>query len=256
MSLFDHFRTNEQAYARRLLDLSHTVASRYQPKLLNFLDPREQFIARAIVGSVDGVCVSFEGGYDQAERKRAVIHTEYDEVSFEDFQLTLLSINHHASFQHRDLLGSLLGIGLKREMFGDILISASTKQCIVASEVGGYVLTHLRKVGRYAVGCESIEWSFLVPPDDQWKMKNCSVSSLRLDAVLTELLSTSRSKAAQLIKSGKVKVNWGVVEHVAETLQEGDMISVKGYGRYQFAEIVGRTKKEKYRIRLGRKEER
>jgi RNA-binding protein YlmH len=255
MSLFDHFRANEQPFAQRVLDICQTVAERYQPKRLNFLDPREQFIVQAIAGTVEGVSVSFSGGYDQAERRRAVIYTEYDEVSFEDFQLTLLSVSHHAAIQHRDLLGSLLGIGLKREMFGDILISETARQCIVASEVVGYVLTHLRKVGRHAVVCESVDWKALIPPGDQWKMKVCSVSSLRLDVILAELLSVSRTKATPLIKGGKVKVNWKVTEQPAEGLREGDILSVKGHGRFQLVEIVGKTRKDKFRVQLGRKEE-
>jgi RNA-binding protein YlmH len=257
VSIYHHFRAEERAFVERIIEWSDLVTERYQPKLTSFLDPREQFIVQSIVSRTADANVSFFGGYEQAERKRALIIPDFLEVSPDDFQVALLSIEGNYKslpFEHRDVLGSLVGLGLKRSTFGDILLSEESQQILVTEEIAEYVIVHLQQISRYDVRCEMIDWDLIEIEAEGWVYKDTTVSSLRLDLILSELLPFSRSKAVPLIKSGKVKVNWRVVEHASATLEEGDVLSVKGYGRFLLANIDGLTKKQKYRIRLGKKE--
>jgi RNA-binding protein YlmH len=257
LSIYHHFRVEERALVERVVEWADLVSERQQPRLTSFLDPREQFIVQSIVGRNVDVHVSFYGGYEQAERKRAIIVPDFFEVSPEDFQVTLLSVegNYKAlPFEHRDLLGSVLGLGLKREKIGDLLLSEEKQQIIVAKEIAEYISLHLQQVSRYDVRCESIDWDDIHIEAEDWVYRDTTVSSLRLDVILSEILPFSRSKAVPLIKTGKVKVNWKVVEHAASTLEEGDILSVKGYGRFLLAKLDGQTKKQKYRVQLGRKD--
>ncbi|WP_202077022.1 RNA-binding protein [Caldalkalibacillus salinus] len=254
MSFYDHFRPEEHAFVEKVADWADIVQERYQRRLTNFLDPREQFIVQSVVGRLADINVSFFGGYEQSERKRALIYPEYDEVSPEDFQVTLLSIEQDVNVSHRDVLGSLLGIGLKREKFGDILIADSHKQLLVAGDIADYVLGHFHQVSRYHVTLQTHHLDELVPPSDPWQSFDRTVSSLRLDVILSELLPLSRSKVTTLIKGKKVKVNWRLVEQAGMVLQKGDILSVKGFGRFLFSSIQGQTKKGNIRVSLGRKE--
>lgn len=256
MGVYQHFRAEEKPFIERITEYAETVQERYQSVLTNFLDPREQFIVQAVVGRLADIKVVFFGGYEQAERKRALIIPDFFEVSPEDFKVTLLSIAgsyKSPPFEHRDVLGSVLGLGLKREKLGDILISDEAQQCIVAEEIAPFISAHLQQIHRTSVQCETISLEQIQPSSESWSFKETTVSSLRLDAILAELLSISRSKAVPLIKAGKVKVNWRVVEQISMLLDEGDVLSVKGYGRFLFAKVEGRTRKERLRVQLGRK---
>lgn len=256
MSVYQHFRVDEKPFVERIIEYSELVQERYQTKLTSFLDPREQFIVQSIVGRLAGIKAEFYGGYEQAERKRALIVPDYMEVTPDAFRVALIGISGSYKtppFEHRDVLGSVLGLGLKREKIGDLLISTEAQQCVVAEEIAGFVTGHLQQIHRSSVSTEQLPLSAVHPSDEEWVYKDTTVSSLRLDVILAELLPISRSKAVPLIKSGKVKVNWKVVEQTSLTLDEGDVLSVKGYGRFLFAQIEGRTKKDKLRVRLGRK---
>ncbi|WP_025027683.1 RNA-binding protein [Caldalkalibacillus mannanilyticus] len=256
MTLYAHFRPEEKPLVERILEWTELVSDRKTSKLTPFLDPREQFIVRSIVGRTYDVKVSFFGGYMGAERQRAMLTPEYVEVSPEDFQVTLLSIQpkqKSITLTHRDVLGSLLGLGIKREKFGDILLTDSAQQCLVSQDISSFVLLNLQQIHRYAIQCESIPLHDIVPAIGEWKYKETTVSSLRLDVVLSELLSLSRAKVAPLIKGGRVKVNWKVTEHSSLQLEAGDIVSVKGFGRFLFSAIEGITKKQKFRVVLGEK---
>lgn len=257
MALLNHFRPEERMFALRVMEWAELVASRHRPRLTSFLDPREQLIVQAIVGREAGIQVSFNGGYEQAERKRAYLYPDYLEESDLDYELALLSVRtgqKEIPFSHRDLLGSILGLGLKREKVGDIILTEETAQVIVTEDIADYIHIHLEQIGRYRVSTTRLEWSQLVLPEEKWLYQQASVSSMRLDAILAELTRLSRSKVIPLIKSGKVKVNWKIVDQPSFQLEEGDQLSVQGYGRFLFAKVEGKTKKDRFRVTLGRKE--
>ncbi|MDQ0339240.1 RNA-binding protein YlmH [Caldalkalibacillus uzonensis] len=251
--LKQHFRTEERPFVERITEWAELVGVRHQPRLTPFLNPREQFIIRSVVGHIPDVSVTLWGGYDQAERKRALIIPAYWDAGHKEFQLSLLAIEHSQAGEitHRDVLGSLLGLGIKREVVGDILITPETKQVIVVKEMEEYIRLYLTQIGRQRVKIERVEWSALSVPDETWDQLTAVVSSLRLDVIVAECIRLSRAKAMQLIKSGRVKVNWKTEDHPAETVSEGDTISIKGFGRFLFKEIDRKTRKDKFRIYLG-----
>jgi RNA-binding protein YlmH len=253
LSIFHHFRPEEKPLVERTIEWVELAGERKQARLTHFLDPREQFIVKSIAKRDNDVKVSFYGGYDEAERKKALIVPEFIEVSPEDFHVTLLSVQgSYKALEHRDVLGSLLGLGVKREKFGDILLSEESQQLIVSSDIADFIEIHLNQISRYSVSCQSISWDQLNASRDEWIMRDTTVSSLRLDVILSEVLNFSRTKVAPLIKQGRVKVNWRVVEHSSLTLEEGDVLSVKGHGRFLFFKVEGQTKKQKFRVQLGR----
>lgn len=261
MSIHQHFRPDEQPFVDRVLEWAENASVRHQTRLTDFLDPREQFILRSVAGSFTDIKVLFFGGYEQAERKRGLIVPEYVQVDSETFQMALLSIcpsqgksSAPRSWRHRDVLGSLAGLGIKRTMIGDILMTEDEAQVIVAAEMADFIQLHLQKIGRVPVTCASVDWSHLKIPEDEWQYINRTVSSLRVDVIVSELIRLSRTKTTRLIKAGRVKVNWKIVDQPAETVEEGDVLSVQGFGRYLFAGIEMMTKKQKYRVLLGKKD--
>ncbi|MFS0654182.1 RNA-binding protein [Bacillus sp. 179-C3.3 HS] len=249
--IYQHFRKDEQPFVDQVLGWKKIALDQYRLKLTDFLDPREQFITQSVIQHSDELGIMFFGGYDEAERKRAMIYPDYLAPSFEDFELTYFQVNYAKKFisiEHPKLLGSLIGTGLKRQKFGDLIFSEECVQFICTSDVADFVRAQLTHVGRAAVSLEEIRQTDIKPVISETSIKEDTISSLRLDAVCAAVSRQSRQKAQLLVKNGLVKVNWKVTEDPSFTIEEGDQLSVRGFGRFCLKTIDGKTKKDKFKV--------
>lgn len=251
-NIMQHFRKDEHPFIERVIEWKKEVEDRYAPKLTAFLDPRELHIVQSIVGNHDGLSVYGEGMFQEAERKRVYIAPSYFIPTMEDYDITVLQLTFPSKFvqlKHPDVLGALLSLGIDRKHFGDIRIAEETIQFACTSEIASYVKTNLKKVGKIHVRIQELEnMDQLIPPQGEWKEQRLTVSSMRLDAVLSSSFNLSRQKSQNLIRGSKVKVNFALCEETDFELQEGDLVSCRGYGRFKIDGIEGRTKKEKIRL--------
>jgi RNA-binding protein YlmH len=173
----------------------------------------------------------------------------------EDFQIALLEIDYPKKFvtiEHPQVLGSLMSLGLKRGKFGDILIKDGRIQFFAAKEVCDYIKNNLESIGRSGVKLTEINLNSSICSDVLWTDEHVTVSSLRLDTIVSNIHHLSRQKSQLFIGQGLVKVNWTLIENSAFEVCEGDLISVRGYGRARIMSIDGKTKKEKWRIQVGK----
>ncbi|MBB5323760.1 RNA-binding protein YlmH [Anoxybacillus tepidamans] len=254
MNLYQHFRKEEHHFIDQVLQWREFVKAQYCPKLTDFLDPREQEIVRLVIGNDEEVNLSFFGGASFVERKRALLYPSYFQPEQEDFALTLFSVRYPSKFvslEHRQVLGSLMSLGLKRGKFGDILIKDEGVQFIVAKEIADYTRLHFHAVGKTKISLEEKPLTEIIVLEEQWKEATVTVSSLRLDAVLSQVFGVSRQNAQSLIENGLVKVNWKVVEQAHLECKEGDVLSARGLGRLKMIAIDGKTKKDRWRIQVG-----
>lgn len=253
-----HFRKDEQPFIEQVMGWQREVEDRYAQKLTDFLDPRQRFIVEAIIRQAEDLNIETAGLFADAERMRVMIAPSYFVPTVEDFQMVVYTIQYPSKFvqlKHPDVLGALLSLGMDRSKFGDIRVAENTVQFAVAKEVGDYVRANLTSIGKINVHVEELtEGVELISTEDEWTESSYTVSSMRLDVVLATVLNISRQKAQNLIASGRVKVNWTVREAVAFELQEGDIISARGFGRLKVMATEGRTKKDKIRLLAGRLE--
>lgn len=255
MSIYQHFRTEERDFVDQVIHWKEFVEDTYGPKLTDFLDPREQQIVQMIIGTQSGMGVKFFGGSEVNERKRAFIFPEYYKVESEDFQIQLHEINYPSKFvtiEHPQVLGSLMSIGLKRGKFGDILVQDGRVQFFSAKEVSDYIKLQLTSIGRSTVSLEEVPLRDALKIGEVWQEYMLTVSSLRLDTVLSALHNLSRQKSQIMIQQGLIKVNWTIIENPAFECGESDVISARGYGRAKIISIEGKTKKDKWRILAGK----
>lgn len=257
MSLYQHFRKEEHAFLDQVLEWKDLVDLQYRPKLTDFLDPREQEIVKQVIGQNGDVLVDFLGGRPTSERRRALLFPQYHQPSNEDFMLTYFEIIYPVKFvsiDHRKVLGSLMSLGLKRGKFGDILTNDELMQVVVADEISEYLLLNLQSIGKATVSLKKISQESLIEEKDEWIEQVTTVSSLRLDVVIAAIYNLSRQKVQTIIQNGLVKVNWKITDQPSFECREHDVLSVRGYGRSRIHIIEGKTKKDKWRIKVGRQQ--
>ncbi|MFY0545584.1 RNA-binding protein [Brevibacillus sp. H7] len=254
MSIFNHFRKEELPFVERALEMLTLVERKQSMRLTDFLDPRQLSILQSLSSQVQDVTVSASGGYEGAERVRALLHPDYFVVEEADFGLTLLHIQADQRFltlQHRDVMGALLHVGLKREKFGDMIVGSQGCYVVIAAEVADFVCSQVTHIHRVPVRFEAVDWQDFQPPEIRFAEKTVTVPSPRVDAVIGEVYNLSRAKALVPIRAGKLKVNWKIVDDPAHALQAGDMISLAGFGRFRILEVSGPTRSGRLRMIVG-----
>ncbi|QHS22183.1 RNA-binding protein [Virgibacillus sp. MSP4-1] len=254
MDIYQHFRKEEQAFIDQALAWREEVEQTYQRKLTDFLDPREQIILSSVIGNHPDMNLHFFGGDDQTERKRAILAPFYEEIHNEDFDIVVLQSKFARKFveiTHRDVLGALMSLGIKRKKAGDLMVVDDTVQIVADKELATFLELHLTGIKKTRLQFTSVPLDEMKPSPEQWQKKEGTVSSLRLDTVMKEIYNLSRNKTSEWIQKGYVKVNHRVVENPAFQMEEGDMISVRKKGRSKLIQISGQTKKEKWRILTG-----
>ncbi|PGO27689.1 RNA-binding protein [Bacillus cereus] len=252
MSIYEHFRPDEEVFVDKVLEWKQ-AAEYHQVKLTDFLDPRQQQIVSMVIGQGE-VAVRFDGAMPESERKRALIYPDYLELNEEEFQVEVLEIDYPSKFytlEHRQILGAFMSLGLTREKCGDILLQENRAQIAVAKEVASYIEMNLQSIGKVKVSLTPVQAEQILLVGEKWGEKSGTVSSLRLDVLLAEMLHISRQKVQPLIKGGLVKVNWKTVEQTAYECFPGDVFSVRGYGRSKIFSVEGKTKRDKWRILYG-----
>jgi RNA-binding protein YlmH len=254
MEIYQHFRKEEHHFIDQVLEWQETVKRQYAPKLTDFLDPREQQIVQSVIGRNEEVYISFFGGAPFVERKRALLYPPYFQPADEDYDIALFEVHYPSKFvslEHRQVLGALMSLGLRRGKFGDILMKEERIQFLVANEIADYILLHLHAIGKANVSVEKRPLTEIITLEEKWQDTTITASSLRLDAILSQAFHVSRQKIQSFIENGFVKVNWKIVEHAHFECQQGDILSARGFGRCKIISIEGKTKREKWRIRIG-----
>lgn len=221
----------------------------------NFLDERQcaeaEMWCRKNTG---GLHYKFYGGFTGASRKILAIYPDYlEDYIIEDFPLKCLTFSYRKEdkLTHRDFLGSFMGIQIKREKIGDIVVSEGLAQTAVNEITAKLIMSTVSKIGRTGVKI-SDNRNFELSIADIQKFKEISgtVASMRLDCIVALAVNTSREKASAIIRADRVDINHFTVSSVSHEIKEGDILSVRGCGRFILSCINGVTKKNRIHIVL------
>lgn len=188
---------------------------------------------------------SLDGGYEQAERRVAIFGAE-------SAPLRLLCVapkdkKFADALCHRDFLGALLSLGIKRQVLGDIVIHDNRGYLFCLESISDYIIDNLTSVKHTSVRCSvanELPQGAIALPEE----KTVSVASLRADAVIAEIYNLSRSEAQELFPVGRVSLRGKVFDNPSYLLKDGDLISVRGLGRFICGGVCGHTRKGRLKL--------
>lgn len=232
----------------RVLDKMDASERRNIPTATCFLTAREQALAEALLKSSGCAAFSFFGGAPECERAVCCFLPDYLDETYltgEDSPVAAVRAQFRAAdaITHRDLLGSLMGSGIKRETVGDLYVGEGQCDFLVLREVLPYVLQNLTSAGRAQLSLREIAFSEIVIPPARVQEKRESVSALRLDSIVAAGCDLSRSAASELIRRGAVTLEHFPCDKPDRTVAPGSTISVRGKGRLKLASVDGTTRK-------------
>ncbi|MEM7772720.1 MAG: photosystem II S4 domain protein [Cyanobacteria bacterium P01_A01_bin.37] len=239
----------------RIIDQANQAIRIWDVVLTDFLSPPELVDAQQMFSRLTEIHCMDWGGYPQAERKRLAIARPELPLDPEQVEVVALSIAGNFLFDsatHRDFLGAMLGTGIVREKLGDIIVLGERgAQAVVVPEMAEFLEMSLTQVRSVPVKTRRIDLSELRIREPKKKEMTTVEASLRLDAIASFGFGMSRSKMADLISGGDVRVNWKETTQPSRNLDSGDLVAIRGKGRLEIGDIAT-TKKGRYRIELVR----
>ncbi len=256
----------KKPFEAHICDKCERAERTFTPCFTAFLTPEEAVEAQRTAKSFSELfCLSF-GGFSEAERVvlgffARSVYAEPMSASKEDelyrayveqAELCYMHIvgSGFVSFDHRAVLGSLMALGLKRETLGDIYVSDNGHEAYVVtlSAVAPFIADGLKTVGRDTVKVRIVTVDELPHISQHFCDLSLTLASLRLDALLSDALNLSRENAKKLIRAGRVSLNHSECTSTDKAFDEGDRVSVKGYGKLYIEAFQGKTQKDRFRV--------
>lgn len=247
MSFFD---SSEELFANRIKSLKEKASKNNQMSILKFLNLRQQDIVKQIIGKNNDIFLYLDGGYENSEYKKCIISGR--ELDYPDFGIDLLKIEYNKKYlepNHRMILGALMALGIKRETFGDIIVNSDGTFIVCSKEMTSFLKQEFRTLSHQPI--ELTLFNGEINNVDEYEVKKCFVSSLRMDNIISAMYNLSRSDSQNMIDSELIKLNHSICLNKSQMVKESDIISVRGKGRMKVIKINGLSKSNKIIIELG-----
>ena len=242
---FQNLSPDDKLLIRKVLDWIKLSENMFIVKYSNFLDERQCCIINTAFSIMHFKNFVFYGGYDNAKRRVLVIYSDGYNIKYNDFPFKPIFICFRKKdvLSHRDFLGCLMSHQIKRDMIGDITVKEGICAIFAIDSVYNYIIDNMSKVGSVGVELFKEMTDFDFDIENNYETIKGSVSSLRLDSVISIAIKLSRSRATELIKGIGVNVNYIFTRDPSQLINENDVFSIQGYGKYIFSEVSGNTKK-------------
>ena len=238
---------------KRLIELSKVAYQRGIVTYSDFLNLNELNILHTTPKQEWFSTYETFGGYEYSERQMVAFLP--DALCYEHiYPISMLKISplqkkFSEQLSHRDYLGAILNLGIERCKIGDILVEEEGAILFVCHSLEAFIMDELTRIRHTSVRVTREETETFSYTPSVKEMKG-TVSSLRLDSLLSLAFASSRSKLVAYIENGKVFVNGKLITSNGYQIKEDDIVSVRGLGRFQFKETVSQTKKGRYYVTL------
>lgn len=256
--LSKYSKPEDKLLISKMLDKIELSSNKNKIEYTDFLDVYQKHLLEKILKQEKIENYIITGGTEVTERNiiifypyklKNVVELDYRKV----LPITCIRINlpkeMHKKYSHRDYLGGLIKLGVKREKLGDIFVFEDGADILVLDEISKFILTNIDSLTRFSKS--KIERINLVDIREKKVNKEeikIIASSMRLDCIVSEILRTSRGIAEEIIKDQRVFVNFENVDKLTKQIKVEDLITIRGKGRFEISEIEGITKNNKIRL--------
>ena len=237
----------------KVIDKAYSCMKNYDVRNTDFLNPYEIKNSISILNSFNDIKYTIDGGFDEAERSLICIYPYYMDYDDIESSVKVLQIEGNFKFKeikHKDYLGALLNLGIKREKIGDINIHDNFCQVIVSKDIADFIIINLGKVSRNNVTVKEINKEDILYTKPKYKEASFTVSSQRLDCLISGIYNISRQESLKLINAEKVFVDYEKITSTSKIVEREALISVRGKGRAIIDDIGDITKKGKIKVKV------
>lgn len=238
---------------KRFEDLDNRAYQKGYPVFTDFCDAAELMILHSMSFSCE---TETNGGYDFSERQMACFMPSdafLEEVSFpmQAVKIAPISPKFADTLTHRDFLGALMNLGIKRELMGDLLVDKSSNSCIIfcVDHIAPFITDNMVRVKHTDVTASVIDFSESgFTPD--FRNETLIITSDRLDSFVAAAAHTSRTQGTALIDGEKVMINNRIEKSHTKGVMEGDIVTIRGKGKFRVREFYGQTQKGRMKVSI------
>ncbi len=162
--------------------------------------------------------------------------------------IKLCEIVSYNKLTHREILGSLFGLNITNDSFGDIVIYNNRYYVFLMNDISEFVINNLNMIGNNYVKVKYADIDIIKDYEREFLDCYVIVSSLRIDTVISRIININRDNVKDIIKDKEVILNYEVLNNNSYVLKKGDIFSIRGYGKYKYIGIDKTTKKDNYII--------
>lgn len=242
---FLNYNKDFEYLIKRIEDVCNQAYIFNYPKSLFFVNKYEKAIINDYLKYYPNIKASYFSMINNAEQELLVIYQ--DNLINNDYS-NLLKISYPTKFfnlNHRDVLGSLLGLGIKRNNIGDIMKVNDDLYVEVKKEISDLILDNLDKIGKSKVKLSIVDKEITRKQD--FLSNQGVVKSLRLDNVVKLITKMSNSEVRDYLLGQNVKVNQIIKDDFSYIINNDIELSLKGYGRFIIeVNSIKKTKKDNY----------
>lgn len=236
----------QEEFLLRIEDLRRRCDNKNIVTYTSFLTPAE----KKCVEKKNYRNILIFGGTVGAERCRIFFLNDNSDFDVNDYISAFEIDFKFENLTHKDFLGALIGLGIKRESIGDIYVFENKAYFFVTKEIEKFIQNNLDKVGRAGVIIKKINNEDVKPPVLKTEEVKFTVQTVRLDSIIAGGFRISREDAVRLIKLGIVMKDYEVCDNSSVKIETGAVISARGYGKFKVDEIGGVSKKERIFVKV------
>ena len=253
-------KDEEKLLIAKVLDKIKMVESKNRFENTDFLDLSQKSIIQDILLKRKQTNYEFFGGFETAERTMLIVYPSIyeDTVNFEKIYNQIISILRitlpkelQGTFEHKTYLGAIMKLGVKREKVGDIVVRNDGADIIISKEIEKFLINSLTDLTRFKKSkIEIIKLDDIKYEEKAKEIYKINVPSMRLDAIVGEIAKVSRNDANLYINQERVFVNFKLELRNTKQITEGDIITIRGKGRYTVSKIIGETRSKRINLEV------
>ena len=211
----------------------------YNGESTNFLDPSTY---KNVINKLKGI--NYNTYYPYEDSDKVIIYTNNIP------EIKLLEIVSYDKLTHREIMGSLFGLNIDSELFGDIIITNNHFYIMVINSIYDLIINNFNMVGSHHIKLKEVPINTLKNYKRQYQELTIIVSSIRIDNVISSIIGTSREQIKKKFLDDEIILNYEVYHKLNYNLVEGDTFSIRRFGKYKYSGIIKDTKKGNYLIKI------